>query len=112
MLAGLATAGLVLLALGHAGLDVPVLSALGPGGDRAVPQAAGAFAVGAVLWGAVAAGLAAQRRWAWAIAILLALLGIAGGVAQFRGAASAGGIVLSAVLAGLLLLPRVRGSLR
>ena len=111
-LAAVNAVGLALLAIGHAGLDVPLLSELGPGGGRAVPPAAAAFTVGAAAWAAVAAALARRRRWAWALGIVVGALGALGGVGQFRGIASAVGIALSVAVVALLLVPSVRSALR
>lgn len=102
--------GLVLLAIAHLGVSLPGLAALGPAGG-AVPQAAGGFAVGAVLYAVIGAGLLRARAWAWASGLVVSALAVLSGVMQFRGAASALGIVVAVLLGALLLLPATRRAL-
>ena len=104
--------GSALLSLGHAGIDVPVLSALGPGGDSSVVQAAAAFAVGAVLYGIIAVGAFRTRPWAWFVGLTVYGLGVVGGVMQFRGVASAFGIAISLAALAVLLSSAGRQALR
>ena len=91
------------MALAHAGVAVPLLSALGPEGGRVVLPAAGAFAVAAVVWAAVAVGAARRRPWAWALGLVVAGLTVLGAATPFRGAGSAVGIVLGAGVIAVLL---------
>lgn len=101
----LSAMGTALLAVGHIGLEVPVLSALGPEGDRAVPVAAALFAAGALAYAAIAVGAFLQARWAWPVGLLVNGLAIASGFRQFRGVASALGIVLGIAVVVVLLSP-------
>lgn len=101
----MAALGNALLAVAHTGVEVPLLSALGPSGD-AVPAAVVVFTVGTVLFAAIAWGLASGQRWARPLALGVCALSILSGIGQFRGVVSAIGILLAVVLAGLLLLPR------
>jgi hypothetical protein len=103
-----AAVGTALLSVAHMGVDVPLLSAIGPGGDRAVPVAAVAFGVGALVYAVVAAGLFGRRRWAWAAGVAVSVLSIASGLGNFRGAASAAGIAVSLAVLALLLTPAMR----
>lgn len=95
--------GSALLAIGHLGVQLPVISRFGPGGTRAVVPAAIAFGVAACLHGAVAVGSARRRSWAWPLGVLVAGVTLIGAATPFRGAASAVGIVLAALQLGLLL---------
>ncbi|HWH31346.1 MAG TPA: hypothetical protein VNU01_01600, partial [Egibacteraceae bacterium] len=61
-LAVIGAAGAALMAIAHMGVDVPLLPTQGLG--RAVPVAAAAFSVGAVVFAATAWGLARRARWA------------------------------------------------
>ncbi len=97
--------GSALLALGHLGLSIPVLSALGPGGDRAVPPAAAAFAASAVLATAVAVGAFRRRPWAWALGLVVHALTVLGAAMPYRGVVSLIGIGLG-VAAVVVLVSR------
>jgi hypothetical protein len=100
-----------LLAIGHAGVRLPVVSALGPGGSRAVVPAAIAFAAAACLHGAVAYGVARRRTWAWPVGVLVAGATLLGAAVPFRGAGSLAGIALAGTELGLLLSASVRSAL-
>jgi hypothetical protein len=100
-----------LLSIGHLGVDVPVLSALGPGGDRVVLPAGISFAVGALVYTIIGLGLLRLRRWAWAAGIAVSALSVLGGIGQFRGAGSVIGIILSLIVLVLLLTPQTRATL-
>ncbi|CAN5706771.1 hypothetical protein BH24ACT14_BH24ACT14_01570 [soil metagenome] len=102
-LSGVLSAGTVLMALAHAGLSLPLLSALGPGGDRAVPPAAIAFGVLAVLAAVVAAGVFARRSWAWALGLVVHALTVFGAATPYRGPVSLVGILLSLTAVAVLL---------
>lgn len=110
LVAAISAVGTFLLAVAHTGIEVPVLSALGPQGG-AVPPAVAGFAVGTLLFASIAAGLRRGQRWAWFAGLTAAGLGIAGGLGQFRGPVSAVGIALAVVLGGLLLAPGSRGGI-
>lgn len=100
---GALAVGSALLAIGHSGVRVPVVSALGPGGDDPVVPAAIAFAAAAALHGAVCVGITRRRPWAWPLGILAGAITLLGAAVPFRGAASLIGIVLAAVeVVGLL----------
>lgn len=104
--------GSLLLCIGHLGVDVPLLSSLGPGGDRAVPVAAAIFAVGAVAYAVVGLGALRLARWAWLAGVVVHALAILAGLGQFRGAASAVGILLSLAALVVLASPSGRRALR
>ena len=104
--------GCALLAVGHLGLQVPVLSALGPGGGRPVVPAAIAFAVAAIAHGLVCFGVVRRRSWAWPLGVLIAALTLVGAATPFRGVMSAVGIALAGVELALLLTPDGRRLLR
>ncbi len=99
------------MAVAHAGVEIPLLSALGPGGNRVVVPAVVAFGIGTVLFAVLAAGLRARARWAWLAGLVISGLAIASGVMQYRGVVSALGIGLAVVLGGLLLMPDARRAL-
>jgi hypothetical protein len=108
----IAAAGSALLAIGHLGVDVPVLSALGPRGNGVVPVAAAVFTVGALLYAAVAAGAFSGARWAWPLGLSVNALALLSGLREYRGTASAIGIVLALAGLALLLAPAGRRELR
>lgn len=95
--------GCALLAVGHLGLQVPLLSALGPGGTRPVVPAAIAFTVAAALQALVTFGVTRRRPWAWPLGILIAAATLLGAATPFRGGISAVGIVLAGLELSLLL---------
>jgi hypothetical protein len=104
--------GCALLAIGHSGLQIPILSALGPGGTRAVIPAAMAFTVAAVLQALVSVGVLRRRSWAWPLGVLIAAVTLLGAATPFRGVMSAVGIVLAGVELALLLTRDGRELLR
>ena len=100
--------GSALLAVGHAGVRIPVVSALGPGGSEPVVPAAIAFTVATCLHGAVAYGVARRRGWAWPLGVLVAAVTLIGAGVPFRGVGSVIGIALAGTELGLLLTGRIR----
>lgn len=107
-LSGALAAASALLALGHSGVRIPVVSGLGPGGSDPVVPAAIAFTVAACLHGTVAYGVARRRPWAWALGVLVAAVTLLGAAVPFRGTGSVVGIVLAGTELGLLLTGRIR----
>lgn len=103
--------GTGLLAVGHSGVTVPGVSALGPGGSDPVWPAAVAFAVATALFATIAVGALRGRAWAWPLATVTNALVLVSSLLQFRGAASAVGIALAAASLVLLLSPPVRQGL-
>jgi hypothetical protein len=101
--AGALAFGCALLAVGHLGLQVPVLSALGPGGTRPVIPAAIAFTGAGITHGLVSFGAAHRRSWAWPLGVLIAAATVVGAAMPFRGVMSAVGIALAGLELGLLL---------
>ena len=108
VLAWVVAFGTLLLAIAHTGVTIPLLSALGPDGDSAVPPAVVAFTVATILFAAIALGLARQSKVAWWGGIGLSAAIILSSIGQFRGAVSALGIVLAVLLIALLLSPPSR----
>jgi hypothetical protein len=105
-------AGAALLTVGHAGITVPVISALGPGGSRPVWPAAIAFAVGTAMHVAVAVVLVrSYSRWAWTAGMAVFCLTVVASLVPFRGAGSVVGAVVGLVGAGLLATPAARAAL-
>jgi hypothetical protein len=104
--------GCALLAIGHSGVQIPVLSALGPGGTRAVVPAAVAFTVAALLHASISVGVARRRSWAWPLGVLIAAATLLGAITPFRGVMSAVGIVLAGAELALLLTRDGRRLLR
>lgn len=107
-ISGALAAGSALLAVGHAGVEIPLVSALGPGGSRPVWPAAIAFTAAACLHGAVALGIARRRPWAWPLGVLAAALTLLGAAVPFRGVGSIVGMVLAGAELALLLTGRAR----
>lgn len=102
LLAGIGAVATGLLAVGHAGVELPLVSALGPGGDRAVWPAAIAFSVAAASYTGVAAGLIRGRTWAVPAGVILFAATVAGALTPYRGPASLLGALFGAT--GLVLL--------
>src|SRR5688500_8313715 len=96
VLTALLALGCAALAVGHAGVDVPLLSRIGPGGNRAVLPAAIAFTVACVALLTLVAGVVRRRSWSWALGLLTHALILLGSVVPFRGVASAVAIVITA----------------
>lgn len=107
-ISGALAVGSALLAVAHAGVRIPVLSALGPGGSEPVVPAAIAFTVATCLHGAVAYGVARRRGWAWPLGVLVAAVTLIGAAVPFRGVGSVIGIALAGTELGLLLTGRIR----
>lgn len=108
----IAAFGSGLLALAHAGIELPLLSALGPGDGDAVPIAAAVFGVGLALYTAVALGAFTGARWTWPLGLVVNVLGLASGIGNYRGPVSAVGIGLAALSLILLLSPGGRRAFR
>ena len=102
MLSALLTIGAAALAVAHAGLQIPGLSALGPGGDRAVVPAAVAFSVATVLAGLVTFGSFRRRPWAWALGLVVHAIVLVGAAVPYRGLGSLIGILISAAAVAVL----------
>jgi hypothetical protein len=105
---GALAAGSAAMAVAHSGVEIPLLSALGPGGSRAVVPAAIAFSVATVLHTLVTVGVRRRRSWAWPLGIAVAALTLVGAAFPYRGAVSAIGIALAVVELALLLTPQAR----
>lgn len=108
IIAFIGAAATAVLAVGHAGVAIPLVSALGPGGSRPVWPAAAAFAVAAACYVAVGVGLRARRQWSafagsalFGVTILLALV-------PYRGVGSIVGAALGFVGLTALSLPALR----
>lgn len=83
------------LAIGHSGVNVPLVSRLGPGGGNAVPPAAMAFAVATVLLAVLGVGIWRRRAWAWASGLAVHGIVLAGAAFPYRGLGSLVGIILA-----------------
>lgn len=110
-ISGVLAAGSALMAIAHAGVQVPIVSAFGPGGSRVILPAAIAFSVAAVLHAAVAYGVARRRGWSWPLGVLVAGATLLAAAVPFRGAGSILGIVLAGAQVVLLLSGTVRAEL-
>ena len=102
-LSALLALGCAALAIGHAGVDVPLLSQIGPGGNRAVVPAAIAFAVSTVILALVAWGTWGRRAWAWALGFVAHALVFVGAAYPYRGVASLVALLVSGTCLALLL---------
>lgn len=110
-LSGLLALGCAALAIAHAGVEVPLLSRIGPGGDAAVVPAAIAFALAAVVLVTVSAGTWRARPWAWALGFVAHALVFVGAAYPYRGVASLVALVIAGVCLALLLTPAGRRAL-
>ena len=108
VLAFIGAAGTATLAVGHAGVQLPLVSALGPGGSEPVWPAAAAFAVAALAFVVVGAGLLGARTWAVPAASMLFGVTVVASLFPFRGAGSIAGAVLGIVGLALLSLTALR----
>lgn len=99
--------GALVMSIAHAGIEVPVVSALGPQGG-AVPPAAISFGVGALLFAGVAFGLARRQSWAWAIGLAVNALAFGAAAFPYRGIGSVAGMAVSVAAIALLLSGPVR----
>ena len=102
VLAFIGAAGAGTLAIGHAGVAIPVVSALGPGGSDPVWPAAAAFTVAALAFVVVGVGLRGARTWAVPAASILFGVTVIASLFPFRGVGSIAGAVVG--IAGLALL--------
>jgi hypothetical protein len=107
VIAAITAGGNLLLAIAHLGIEVPLLSRLGPQGG-AVPPAVVAFTIGAAIFTAIAVGLSRGQRWAWVAGLVMSVLTVLSTIGQFRGVVSVLGILLALALAAALLLPGSR----
>lgn len=87
--------GCLALAVGHSGINVPLISRLGPGGGRAVVPAAIAFAIATALLSVLAVGMWRRRPWAWAAGLAVHGMVLAGAMFPYRGVGSLIGIALA-----------------
>lgn len=110
-LTALMTLGTALMAISHAGVTVPVFSAIGPATGVVVPVAAAGFAVATLVLAAALVGLTRRRAWGWALATLAHALVAVSAAVPIRGAGSLLGLAVSAVALVLLLTPSTRRDL-
>jgi hypothetical protein len=101
-----------LLSISLLGVEIPLVSGLGPGGDRVVLPAGIVFAIATAVFAVIGVGLLRMRAWAWAAGVAVTALALLGGVGQFRGAGSVIGLVLALIGLVLLLTPGARAALR
>ncbi|MPZ74677.1 MAG: hypothetical protein GEU74_15920 [Nitriliruptorales bacterium] len=110
-LSALLALGCAAMAIAHAGVVVPLLSRLGPGGDDTVWPAVVAFTVGAVVLTFVAVGVSRARGWAWPLGLVVHALVVLGAAMPYRGLGSLVAIVVSVASLAVLLSPAGRASL-
>jgi hypothetical protein len=110
-LTALLGAGCVAMAIAHAGVEVPLLSRLGPGGNRAVVPAVIAFTIAAVLLFVLASGALRRQSWSWALGLLTHALVFLGAAVPFRGAGSAVAMIIAAACVALLMTRQARATL-
>lgn len=111
VLSAILAVGCIAMAVAHAGVEVPVLSRFGPGGDRAVPPAVIVFTIGALLLGVIAFGTLRRRAWAWAGGTVVHALVVLGAVMPYRGVGSLVAIVLAGLALAVLLSRPARSAL-
>ena len=102
-LSGILALGCVVMAVAHAGIEIPVLSRFGPQGNAAVPPAVVVFSVGALIMAALVFGSLRRRAWAWAGGIAVHALVVFGALTPYRGVGSLVAVVLSGAAAAILL---------
>lgn len=102
-LSGTLAVGCAVLAIAHSGVAVPLLAAIGPGGDRAVVPAAIAFTVATLVLAAVALGALRAAAWAWALGVAAHGLVFLGSAFPYRGPASLVALIVSGSCIALLL---------
>lgn len=110
-LTALLALGCAALAVGHTGVEVPVLSRFGPGGSGAVVPAAIAFTVATAALLILVVGVLRRRSWSWALGLLTHALILLGAVVPFRGVGSAVAIIVSAACLALLMTRSARDAL-
>lgn len=110
-LAILLAIGSALMAVAHAGVRVPLFSALGPDGSAVIPPAVIAFTVATVLAAALAYGAFRLHAWAWALGVVVGALTTLSAAFPFRGVGSVVGIALGAAIVAALLSPGGRAAL-
>lgn len=103
--------GCAALAIAHAGVELPLLSSIGPGGDRAVVPAAIAFTVATLVLAAVAVGAWRSRPWAWALGVVTHGLVFLGAAVPYRGVASLVALIFSGACLALLVTRPGRAAL-
>lgn len=96
----LGAVGATVMFIAHLGYDLPLLGTIGPG-RRLLPVALG-FAVGAVLFGLAAVGLARRRAWSWPLALVVHALTLTAAAFPYRGWTS--GVAIAVTLAAIALL--------
>src|SRR5688572_14148440 len=111
VLSGVLAVGCAVMAIAHAGVEVPLLSQLGPGGNDPVWPAVIAFSIGALVLAFVAIGASRARAWAWALGLVVHALIVLFALLPFRGVGSAVAIVISVASVALLLSRAGRASL-
>lgn len=92
VLAVLGTLGSIVMVVAHVRLDLPAVAAL--------------FAVGTLLFAAVAVGAFRLTSWAWPVAVVVNGLGFASSVMPWRGLENSGVPALVTLVALVLLLSR------
>lgn len=99
------------MAIAHAGVEVPLLAGIGPGGGDAVVPAAVAFGIATIVLTAVAVGASRARAWAWAVGVAVHGLVLLGAAVPYRGVASLVAIIVSGAALALLLSRSGRAAL-
>ena len=110
-LTALLALGCAVMAVAHAGVEVPWLSRFGPGGDRAVVPAMVAFTLATVALTTLAVGALRGRSWAWALGLLTHSLVFLGALVPFRGVGSVVALVIAGVCIALLMTRSARAAL-
>lgn len=110
VLAVIVAAGAALMAVSHAGVTVPLLAALGPGGDRALPGVAAGFAVAALVFAVVAVATWRRRPWAWAVGLAVNTLALVAATMPWRGPVSGVAAVVTVAAIVVLVSPGGRAA--
>lgn len=107
-LTALLALGCAVMAVAHAGVEVPLVSRFGPGGGRAIVPAMIAFTVAAVALALLAVGALRRRSWAWALGLLTHSLVFLGALVPFRGVGSLVALVIAGACVALLMTRSAR----
>lgn len=97
-----------LMAVAHAGVTIPVVSAIGPGGNRAIWPAVVVFFLGALVFAALAVGAFRLVGWVWPAAVAVNALAALSMVRPYRGLGSLLGLVLFGITLAVLVSPAGR----
>lgn len=107
-LAVLGVVGSAVMTLAHLGVEIPVISDLGPG--RLLAPVAGGFAFGTILYVLVATAAFRMASWAWPAALAVNAVAFLSAAFPYRGWVSGVAIAVSLAAVAVLLSPPGRAA--